>query len=399
MSTLSQFTGGGGKSPVGSIVQAPYNLADPDYLPCDGRAVLRSQYPLLSACLSNIGTFTATARTKPAVPTSSAIAANGTSWVVTGSVGVSNLYTTPDGITYTARTTPAASDVRSILFDGVNFVTARNDAGGGGTGNPMYSTDGGTTWTVSASSAPVPLTALQTCMTHAPTLGTVGRFCMATSGGNFFTSDDRGVTWTSRAHGLGGSAFQVCWTGQKFIATTGTSSVIYTSADGIAWASQKVPFSVNPASANTGSIVSDGAGKVLWHVSTAQPFATSTDHGVTWSRRRVGSEDGSQATFNAAGTTPWCTNGRFFIASNSHQTVYSSSDLVAWVFDSGIIGANGTFGISHKSGVYLLNNFATTDGAQTIVEDTTKMTLPSGYQNVATSNGSWNNFMPFIKVK
>ena len=394
MSVLTQFAGA--KPPVGSIVQAPYNLTDSDYLPCDGRAVLRATYPLLSACLPNIGTFTATARTKPFTPTSSAIAANGTVWVVTGAVGTNNLYTTPDGITYTARTTPtAACDVRSILWDGVNFVAAVQ-AGSNGT---LYSSDGGVTWTATVSTSAVTASgALQTCMTHAPTLGTVGRFCMVVSNGNFFTSDDRGVTWTSRSNGLGGTVFHVCWTGQKFIALTGTQNVIYTSTDGITWVSQATTFFSQAATANTGSIISDGAGKVLWI--DQNKVITSLDHGVTWAGRAFGVEiSGGILSFSNPGTTAWYTNGRFFFHGNQTFSSYSSVDLIGWAQSKIAATISTAFGISHKAGVYLINNDNSTTAAFTAVEDTSRIALPGSSQNAAVSNGSWNNFMPFIKVK
>lgn len=393
----------GGSAPVGSIIQAPYNLTDPAWLPCDGRRVLRATYPRLSACLPSIGTFTATSRTKTAAPTSSAIAANATSWVVTGAVGTNNLYTTPDGITYTARTTGNIADTRSILSDGTNLVAANGALSGS---SSHYSTDGGVTWVQTATGVILaPTNGLQTCMTWAPTLGTVGRFCTASGGTPFYTSDDRGVTWTTRNPGLGG-VFHVCWTGQKFIATGATANTILTSTDGITWVTQTMPFLTTAASSTLGSIISDGAGRVLWldAETNAGRVFTSLDHGVTWNVRSFAAVGPSTAApsilaFQTAATANY-TNGRFFITgqSNSQAYTYVSTDSIAWTLMdfSQTYSFAATF--SFKAGVYLVNPNAAGATAFTLTEDTTFIKLPYGAQNQNSGTAGWNNFMPFIKV-
>ena len=400
----------GGGLPVGSIVQAPYNLTDPSYLPCDGRKVLRATYPLLSACLPGIGTFTATSRTKTEAPTSSAIATNGTVWVVTGVVGNSNLFTTPDGITYTPRSISVAADVRAILWDGTNFITANSAA------NPPYYSSAGTTWTASASAGTTaPTSGLQTCMTQAPTLGAVGRICIAGGGANFYTSDDHGVTWTTRAHGLGGNVFHVCWTGSKFIATTGTTNVIYTSTDGITWTSVAMPFATGVATAPTGGIISDGNGKVLWLDGYSSYYLyTSLDHGASWSVRTIASPITSCQSNGGGllthGNTPSYTNGRFFILGYGVRIeqgywLLSSTDLVGWSFLETPQGMSGGSTGSYKPGVYLFNADKSTTAAYTFVEDVSRMYLPYGTVFSISGGGlaisviGGSNFMPFIKVK
>lgn len=361
----------GGSQPVGSIVQAPYNLTDPAHLPCDGRRVLRATYPRLSACLPSIGTFTATSRAKSATPTSSAIAADGTNWVVTGAVGTSNLYTTPDGITYTARATPGATDTRTLLHTGTNFVAA------GPNGNAMYSPTG-TTWTASASSsAQATASMLQTSMTYAPGLGGAnGRIylCGGTAAGGW-TSDDHGVTWTVRVSGAF-ILYHVCWTGQNFIATGSAANTIYTSTDGITWAAQTMPFATSAATPTLGSIISDGNRKVLLVNATSNYIATSTDHGATWSLRTFFDQNGTQIALTAAtNAVANYTNGRFFIFASGVQFTLISTDLAGWSI-SGEFAVGNTGCISHKAGVYLQNVTFNTTAASTIVEDTSYMRLP-----------------------
>jgi len=395
MSTLSQFAGG--SLPVGSIVQAPYNLTDPAYLPCDGRKVLRADYPLLSACLPSIGTFTATSRTKSAAPTSSAIATNGTVWVVTGAVGTSNLYYTSDGITYNVTTTPANFDTRSILWDGTNFVAISSNGNA-----PVYSTTGAT-WTQSASGAVnCAPSSLQTCATWASSLGTVGRFCFAGGTSAFYTSDDRGVTWTTRPHGLGGSVFHVCWTGTKFIATTGTENVIYTSTDGITWVSQALSFGYPAATATTGSIISDGNGRVLM-ASNSKFVFTSQDHGATWTSRMFGLSS-YLGCVDLSSVTVSYTNGRFFLPHDaSAGGPFVSTDLIGWAMYTDVpnptLSEDAAATFSYKSGVYLMNRNNATTEAYTLTEDTSYMKLPLGAQGITNNQVNWNNFMPFIKVR
>jgi hypothetical protein len=76
-----------------------------------------------------------------------------------------------------------------------------------------------------------------------------------------------------------------------------------------------------------------------------------------------------------------------------------STDLIGWAYmdTPQTMAAQGTF--SFKSSVYLANANASTTAAFTFTEDTNFIKLPMGAQNAATSAGSWNNFMPFIKVQ
>jgi hypothetical protein len=391
---ISSIIGGG--QPIGSIVQAPYNLTDSAYLPCDGRKVLRATYPRLSDCLPSIGTFTATSRTKGATPTSSAIANNGTLWVVTGAVGTSNLHSTTDGITYTPRTTPATCDIRSVLHDGTNFVAANAVAGA------MQYSANGTAWSTSATAtvAAPGSTALQTCMTWASSLGTVGRFCLgagATAAGTVYTSDDRGVTWTARTSGLAAiNVFHVCWTGQKYIATSSTANTIYTSTDGITWVAQAMPFATAAATAGFGSIISDGNGKVLWvgAVNTGNSLVVSLDHGATWSIKILYDATGAVIPFAAAtNSVANYTNGRFIVLGAASQLSVISTDLVGWTV-SGDFALGNTGTVSHKSGVYLQNVTFNSTAASTLTEDATYMRLP-----YTVPSGAQGNKTDFIKVQ
>ena len=397
MSYFSEFVGG--SAPVGSIVQGPYNLTDPAYLPCDSRKVVRATYPLLSACLSSIGTFTGTGRTKPVTSVNAAICTHGLNYVMSGIAGgAGGIVTTPDGITFTQRTTPTSTTVVSLISDGTNIVGAASGA------SPVYSTDGGATFTATAT-AGVSVTAgtVQTVMAYAPTLGANGRFCMANlnaSTTQIATSDDRGVTWTLRTHGLGFTVMHVCWTGTKYIATLNTGGFVGVSADGISWALQAMPFRTLAASGNVGTIVSDGAGRVLWCDSTGTLIITSADHGINWSKRAFGAISTGFTGGYTSITLISFANSRFFAAltANAGCSFLCSADLQSWVpvMDAYSPSMTSSFNVmAHKSGVYFFND-STTTACQTLVEDTTKMYLPNNAQSESSSS---NNFLPFIKVQ
>ena len=397
MSYFSEFVGG--SAPVGSIVQAPYNLTDLAYLPCDGRKVVRATYPLLSACLSSIGTFTGTNRTKPVTSVTAAICTHGLNYVMSGIAGgAGGIVTTPDGITFTQRTTPAGTTVVSLISDGTNIVGAANGA------SPVYSTDGGSTFAATATAGTITASTSPTAMAHAPTLGVNGRFCIANiSAAQVATSDDRGVSWTLRTHGLGFTVMHVCWTGTKYIATLNTAGFVGVSSDGITWALQAMPFRTNPSSAAGGGIVSDGAGKVLWVDVFQSLIFVSLDHGAVWSKRTLGSASNGTATGYLLVATPSFANSRFFISVNMSNlnascSFLTSADLQGWVpiLDAYSPSMSSTANVmAHKSSVYFFND-ATTTACQTLVEDTTKMYLPNNSQSEGSGS---NNFLPFIKVQ
>lgn len=389
MSSLSQFAGG--NVPVGSIIQAPFNLTDPAWLPCNGQIVNRADYPLLSACVPGVGVFTKTDRTRGVTPTSNALATNGSIWVMQGApTGSLGIVTTPDGVTYTGRTTSSGLDVRSIIHDGVKFVAV------GATGTAHTSSDG-VSWS-SGGSVQAQANSLQSCLAFSPTLGSVGRICLA-SGANFYTSDDHGVTWATRAHGIPGcEAFHVTWTGQKFIALTSVANIILTSADGITWAKVTLPITLAASTVSAGSIASDGAGKVVI-VSAAAPYQTLTsiDHGATWVVRFFSGATGAVFIPSVASYT----NGKFLLAGSGGggYGVVTSTDLSVWSALLPVPSLKAAF--SYKGGVYYCAA-ADSSGDATLVEDTTKIQLPYSTQGVGFTSGSvssWNNNLPWIKVK
>ena len=367
--------------PVGSIVQVPYYLTDTNWLPCLGQRLVRTQYPALAACVPSIGVFTPTTRTKSAASASGALCADSTNWISAGAVGTTNIYTSPDGVTWTGRTTPASTDTRSLINDGTNII-------GIGPANAIYSTNGGSTWTASASSPGTGASAIQDCMALAPSLGTVGRLCATNNATGFWTSDDRGVTWTSRTTSSPNIFWHVCWTGTKFIALN-SSFQAWSSSDGITWARLGLTVDIGTISAQNGSIASDGNGLVVIACNNGG-LLVSTDHGATWTVR--------VATY--AGVATVCrSNGRFFV-SQSNGNLLVSIDALTWVSTNDMRLFDGSYAspVAYKSGVYMTGGFGI-NTCLTMVEDTTQMVLPSAPMAGTVNLGMPALLTPWIKVR
>lgn len=382
MTTSSQFVGGG--LPVGSFVEA-IGLTDPAYRLADGSKVLRADYPKYSACIPGVPTFIKTTRTKSLTGNTSVVAAHAGLWIIpTGTVDT--MLTTPDGLTYTSRTVAAGQAVQAVISDGTNVVAIKNAASAS---PPAYSING-TAWTQSASAVYCKDFAHRTCAAHAPTLGTVGRYAFISSvSGNVCVSDDRGVSWTNQAAPVP-TFTSICWTGQKWIATTldSPSFAVWTSPTALAgsWTIEALPQSV-PQSA---PIVSDGNGGVV--ISGLNYALVSKDHGVSW--RSIGFSQlvnlSTGGTSLAASIEVSFSDGLWFVScvgnGSAGASLFCSAGLVSWsrMHMIGAIANNAYFSASGKSGIFYLNSGAS---AHTLVSDFTRAYLP-----LASATG---NISPF----
>ncbi len=138
------------------------------------------------------------------------------------------IVTSPDGDTWTQRTSPdATSTWRSITWGAGKFVAVADL----GTNQVMASTDGINWTTASASEA-----SAWRSVTYSPSLGLF--VAVATSGTNRVMTSPDGITWTSRTAAEANSWTSVTWAAEKnlFVAvsTDGTNRVM-TSPDGITW--------------------------------------------------------------------------------------------------------------------------------------------------------------------
>lgn len=147
------------------------------------------------------------------------------------------VYSVDGGTTWTSSSTLIGDSGVGVAFEAGNFA-----AEGGGTQQLYYSTDGGVTWHFSHFFSG---TAASAIISNGANL-MVLLFQGALAGGNYATSNDHGVTWAQHttftgAAGWGNSNVQnvALWDGTQFVAlatATGTGNpIICTSTDGIHW--------------------------------------------------------------------------------------------------------------------------------------------------------------------
>ncbi len=138
--------------------------------------------------------------------------------------------TSPDGITWTARVTPATDDLLGVATDGSTIIVAVGDAG------------------------------------------------------KILTSPD-GVTWTARVSGIANDLEDVVWAGDLGLFVAMGTADMLTSPDGITWSAATHP---DPLLSSEGGIATDG--RVLYTtgsiISNLRSF--SVDGAVTWKSINTG---------------------------------------------------------------------------------------------------------------
>lgn len=248
--------------------------------------------------------------------------------------GTQRVMTSPDGITWTLRTTPAV-DWNYVAYGGGTFVAVASESG---INNYMSSTDG-ITWTqrigpdlnvnsvvyanglfvASATSGPpeVPERIVTSpdgitwTVRSGPTTGMRGvgfgngTFVAVSDNGPVWSSTD-GITWTQRTPAASNSWYSVAYGNGLFVVVgiTGTGNRVMTSPDGITWTSR------TSAADNEWYDVVFGNGLfvAVAQSGTGNRVMTSTD-GITWK------------SLNAAAENEWrgvgFGNGRFVAVAQS----------------------------------------------------------------------------------
>jgi hypothetical protein len=177
--------------------------------------------------------------------------------------------TSPDGITWTSRTSAADNNWQSVAFGNNVFVAVANS----GTGNRVMTSTNGITWATKPSASDGDWRSV-----------TYGNNTWVAVGRNnpvVMSSSDNGETWTSRAS-FAFTLMGVTYGNNKFVAVSDQARVI-TSSDGITWAqSETVP---------NGAYQSVTYGNDLFVAVSDQNdrVATSLD-GNTWIRRDFGAD-------------------------------------------------------------------------------------------------------------
>jgi hypothetical protein len=218
----------------------------------------------------------------------SAIAWNGTVFCAIADTGIAGdtnvIVTSPDGITWTTRTAPVSASWRSLVSHAGLFV-AIGYSYGSSVGRIITSTDG-ITWTSRTLPAVMGSTNPMLCSNGSIVV------CIFSSSATLWKSTD-GITWTTGTYSSpGGNAVAIAWNGTLFCAITANSSTSATSPDGITWTGRTMPASLLWTS------VSAISGLFVAAASNSNNTYTSAD-GITWT---VSAITGGAGSWQSIGT-------------------------------------------------------------------------------------------------
>jgi predicted RecA/RadA family phage recombinase len=219
---------------VGNNATRSITLSDTD-LDLDILWVWSESYPKIKCrattmstteILSSPGTIgsTWTSRTTPNNGWGSVCYGNSLFVAVSSSGTGNRVMTSPDGITWTSRTSAADNDWTSVCYGSSLYVAVSNS----GTGNRVMTSPDGTTWTSRTSAADDTWTSV--CYGNSLYVAVAS----SGSGGQVMTSPD-GTTWTSRTAAGGYQWREVIYANSLFVAVASDTSQVMTSADGITW--------------------------------------------------------------------------------------------------------------------------------------------------------------------
>lgn len=196
---------------------------------------------------------------------------------VGGRSGVTKkIATSPDGITWTARTVTTNGSWASVAFDGTTLVAV------GATNLVMTSTDG-ITWTDHA----IANTFTDICWSASVTaIGGGGQFvAVAAAGANRAATSPDGLTWTGRtaASALAWGALDWSPSLQLYVASaiSASASALMSSPDGITWTTRTNPVGAIPL-AQCGVCWGAGAGKFVVGFNSFSNHVLSSSDGLTF---------------------------------------------------------------------------------------------------------------------
>ncbi len=304
------------------------------YLPTN-TVYLQSSYPELFAKLGVLPNISSTAAAAGALPAGcSSVAFGNGVFVAMPSTGEasSTAYTSPDGITWTARTLPASSYWFDVTYGGGLFVaigqssisiatspdgvTWTSRTAPGGIGNPISVSYGNGRFVVGPISSAVGMTSTDGITWTATTFPTTGYwygiaygngvFVAGNTQGGAFATSVNGTTWTTRTSPNGLGSLYIVFGNGKFVATN-NSGVVFTSIDGISWTykalgTPAVPYLGKVAFGSGIFIIISGSSdsNFCWVSLDGNNWTTKAlPRSVTWSGVACGSDK-----FVAVATTP-----------------------------------------------------------------------------------------------
>lgn len=370
----STYVGG---LPIGAIVSGQFG-GKAQFLPCDGREVLKSAYPAMSdfTDMTAFGSNVLTTHTSmPSATQWCAIAFGaGVHVAVSRTSGTVAASSANGGVTWTSRTIPVG-----VYYD-VKWVSALSLFVAVGASVCATSPDG-ITWTsrtlaISAGS-----------ITYGAGLlvaGPAGAMIAASSNSNSYATSPDGVTWTSRTLPASLTYAAIRWCDDRFIAPTFSAAgaahiTSYSSVDGLSWVGFSGPLSVNTYA------VESFKGRLFW--STAGQLYVSQQEAAY-----VSAGSPLTAGWSHAGTTFYtgiaaqgvCKAGEWLFNLESQGNLLATLDGQIWrslgVFGTLTLGAgnalsNGMAAYGNNSLVILTGTSASTT-CYTLAADTTKFRVP-----------------------
>lgn len=203
----------------------------------------------------------------------------------------SGIMTSPDGITWTARTPSAGNySYRDVIWAGTQFVAVGSSVNGASPGRAMTSPDG-ITWTARTVS-------VNGKNFYGSAYGAGLIVAVGGAGGAIETSTD-GITWTSRASGTTANLRSVTFGGGQFVAVGSTAAgqqQVLTSPDGITWTPRTA------AEANNWYDVAYANGLYVAVAHTGDHRVMTSPDGVTWTARDAASQDAWRSVTFGGGT-------------------------------------------------------------------------------------------------
>lgn len=257
-------------------------------------------------------------------------------------VAGSRIQTSNDGKNWTTRTTPANSEYcYDFAYDSQNIIGVGYSLSPTTTNNVISSSDG-ITWTART----LPVAGVIESIDYSSSLGANGRFVIVGTN-SCYTSDDAGITWTSRTSANGNRIFKVvwvCWL-NKFVAVSDKSvsiNNIHSSSDGITWSA------ISHIANLTCLGLSEELELLVMSDTTSGNIYTSND-AVTWTPRTISAGNPRCITY---------AKKHFYIMDGGTPSTgyWYSSDGIFWILKSG-----GTFRKDKLEYSPLLDRFVVTE--------------------------------------
>jgi hypothetical protein len=228
----------------------------------------------------------------------------GGQFVAVANGGTNRVMTSPDGITWTARSAPEANQWHSVTYGGGQFVAVSDT----GTNQVMTSPDG-ITWTARSAAG--------VSDWYSVTYGGGQFVAVGANSTNTVMSSPDGITWTARIAPENNTWLSVTYGGGQFVAVAAAfTNLVMTSPDGITWTARSA------AEDNYWQSVTYGGGQFVAVSNTGANRVMTSPDGITWTARSAEASQWLSVTYGG---------GQFVaVAETGTNRVMTSPDGINW---------------------------------------------------------------------